>query len=89
MVGILRPLGLASGFITSWSGTSKFSADDEQKLLVPEPISDINSLTGTLPIKVQQNESICDAGSAHWTGYVPLGTGRDMFYCNTAVLFQP
>lgn len=31
--------------------------------------------------RTRQNDSICDAGSAHWTGTVNLGEGRDMFYC--------
>ncbi|KAI8711514.1 hypothetical protein NCS52_01415200 [Fusarium sp. LHS14.1] len=28
----------------------------------------------------RQNDSLCDAGSAHWTGSVPVGDRRDMFF---------
>ncbi|KAI8652073.1 hypothetical protein NCS56_01424100 [Fusarium sp. Ph1] len=29
---------------------------------------------------LRQNDSLCDAGSAHWTGSVPVGDRRDMFF---------
>jgi hypothetical protein len=32
-------------------------------------------------MRVRQNDTLCDAGSAQWTGQIPLGTGREMFYC--------
>ena len=37
-------------------------------------------------LKIEQNATICDAGSRHWTGHIPLGKGRDMFYCTSSVV---
>lgn len=31
--------------------------------------------------RVRQNDSLCDAGSAQWTGTVRVGKGRNLFYC--------
>lgn len=30
---------------------------------------------------IEQNDTICDAGSRQWTGFVPLDDQRDMFFC--------
>ncbi|KAB5576257.1 carboxypeptidase Y [Coniochaeta sp. 2T2.1] len=40
-------------------------------------------------LKIEQNSTICDAGSRHWTGHVPLGRGRDMFYWYFESLVMP
>lgn len=31
--------------------------------------------------KRQQNDTLCDAGSAQWTGIIPIDDQRNMFYC--------
>ena len=33
-----------------------------------------------LPSVIKQNDTLCDAGAPQWTGTVPLGRGRDMFF---------
>lgn len=30
---------------------------------------------------IRQNNSVCDAGSSQWSGTVPLGENRSMFFC--------
>lgn len=31
-----------------------------------------------------QNDTLCDAGSSQWTGFVRVGKDRDMFYCESS-----
>lgn len=40
------------------------------------------SSTRSAPL-TSQNDTLCDAGAAQWTGTVPLGEGRDMFFCTS------
>lgn len=45
------------------------------------------SSAGPAPL-TRQNDSLCDAGAAQWTGTVALGEGRDMFFC-ASLDFEP
>lgn len=35
--------------------------------------------------RTAQNDTLCDAGSSQWTGFVQVGKDRDMFYCKSSL----
>lgn len=37
---------------------------------------------------IKQDESICDAGSAQWTGLIPVGDDRKLFFCKRRLSSQ-
>lgn len=38
--------------------------------------------------RTQQNDSLCDAGSAQWTGSIRVGKDRNLFYCKYSGLIS-
>lgn len=66
------------------------SGEGQHVLTSTHPHSD--STSSGLRRPTRQNDSLCDAGADQWTGTVPLGKGRDMFFCaslaTTSALFQ-
>ncbi|OIW32743.1 carboxypeptidase Y [Coniochaeta ligniaria NRRL 30616] len=81
MASFWRSLAVGSCLPASCYGSLILSRDNGQTPLVRESTysQDLSS----------RNETVCDAGSRQWTGHVPLGKGRNMFYWYFESLVRP
>lgn len=88
MAPLSRWFAIGSCVLTTCYGTLILPRGDTQKPLVHDTgIFSQQYTSQALPLKTQQNDTICDAGSSQWTGHVPLGKGRNMFYCMVSIAF--
>jgi hypothetical protein len=75
-------LGIGASLLSSCYGALiSQTGGGDQRLLVHEASSYPQDFFTKRQLKIQQNGSICDAGVRQWSGHVPLGKGRNMFYC--------
>lgn len=81
MASLVRCLAAGSCFLASCYGSLILPRGNGQTPLVREASSRSHDVYAARQLKIEQNETICDAGSRQWTGHVPLGKGRNMFYC--------
>lgn len=86
MTTLLHCLGFAC-LLSSCYGALLLPNRNEQRPLIDGGSSYSQDFHTQRSLKIQQNETICDAGSAQWTGHVPLGKGRNMFYCAPLTVF--